>query len=292
MPPEPGFVIVAETAEAYRFVTQPDHAELAGTFAEHWGNGAFDPPEPRASVVLAAHDHDDGWIDYDRRPHLDEDGTPVDFREMPAGPWIDLYDGGIEAVSSVDPYAGLLVSMHGAGLRSRRYGLSPDWPETAPAFSGFVERQEDRQAELARSIRDADGPARLDDADLDLLAALHESGGPPDDALAAASRLWRNYRLLQAWDTLSLSFCTSVSPPSYPAIDSVPTGEVGATETLSIEAVGNDGFRVEPYPFDVDPLDVSVPTRTVAKGAFEDDDGLFRAYYGTDREPEEFTLVS
>ena len=287
-------MIVAETEEAYRFVTQPDHAALAGRFAERWGNDRFDAPAP-AATILAAHDHDDGWTAYDRRPHLHDDGTPVDFREMSADPWVDLYHDGIEAVAAVDPYAGLLVSMHGAGLRNRRYGLSPNWPETQPDFRAFVEREEERQAELARTIQDGDrgavdGQPRLSEADVELLSALHETGGPPEESLAAGSRLWRNYRLLQAWDTLSLSFCTSVSPPSYPEVGSVPTGEASAEVTLSVEALGEDEFGVEPYPFDVEPLSVSVPARTVRKEAFEDERGLFRAYYEAGTERMAFTL--
>ena len=83
-------MIVAETEPApgsaggYRFVTQPDHAALAGQFADQWGNDAFERPEPAAEVALAAHEHDDGWWPYDRRPHLGGDGPPVDFRGMPA----------------------------------------------------------------------------------------------------------------------------------------------------------------------------------------------------------------
>ena len=283
-------MIVAETEEAYRFVTQPDHAELAGRFAEHWGNDAFEAPEPYAAVVLAAYDHDDGWRAYDRHPHLGDDGAPVDFREMQADPWVGLYDEGIEAVADVDPYAGLLVSMHGAGLRNRRYGLSPNWPETRPAFRDFVDRQEARQEELARQIRERDERSRLSESELSLLATLHETGGPPESSETADSRLWRNYRLLQAWDTLSLSFCTTVSPPSYPTVDSVPTGAPGSASTLSIEALGGDAYRVDPYPFDVEPLEASVPARTVGKDAFDDEAGLFRAYYGADRETVTFAL--
>ena len=118
-------MIVAETAAGYQFVTQPDHAALAGQFADHWGREEFDRPEPFAPVVLAAYAHDDGWRDYDRRPHLDGAGHPVDFRDMPPDVWTDLYDDGIDAVAETDTYAGLLVSMHGAGLRNQRYGLSP-----------------------------------------------------------------------------------------------------------------------------------------------------------------------
>ena len=280
-------MIVAETEEGYRFVTQPDHADLAGQFAERWGNDRFDVPAPYAACVLAAHDHDDGWSSFDRRPRLHDDGTPVDFREMPAEPWVDLYDAGIEAVAEADPYAGLLVSLHGAGLRNRRYGLSPNWPETQPGFRAFVERQAARQEELARELRAGGGSSRLSEADVELLSTMHETGSAPADT---DSRLWRNYELLQAWDTLSLSFCTSVSPPSYPEVGSVPTGPAGSEVTLTIEALDDGEFRVDPYPFDAEPLEVAVPARTVRKADFDDEASLFEAYYGAERETMGFSI--
>jgi glyoxylase-like metal-dependent hydrolase (beta-lactamase superfamily II) len=42
-------------------VTHPDHARLAGAFAERWGNERFLPPEPRAHVLKGIARHDDGW---------------------------------------------------------------------------------------------------------------------------------------------------------------------------------------------------------------------------------------
>ena len=280
-------MIVAETEEGYRFVTQPDHADLAGQFAERWRNDRFDAPAPYAACVLAAHDHDDGWAAFDRRPRLHDDGTPIDFREMPAEPWVDLYDDGIEAVAEADPYAGLLVSMHGAGLRNRRYGLSPNWPETQPGFRAFVERQTARQEELARKLRAGGGSSRLSESDVDLLSAMHETGSAPEDT---DSRLWRNYELLQAWDTLSLSFCTSVSPPSYPEVGSVPTGVPGTEVTLTVEALGDGAFCVDPYPVDVEPLEVTVPARTVRSAAFDGETSLFEAYYEAERETMAFRI--
>lgn len=280
-------MIVAETDDGFRFVTQPDHADLAGQFAERWGNDRFDPPAPYAACVLAAHDHDDGWSSFDCRPRVHDDGTPIDFREMPADPWVDLYEAGIEAVAEADPYAGLLVSMHGAGLRNRRYGLSPSWPETQAAFREFVEREEARQSRLAAELRTSDGPSRLSGADVDLLSTMHETGSAPTDT---DSRLWRNYELLQAWDTLSLSFSTSVSPPSYPGISSVPRGAPGSEVSLTVEALGDGEFRVEPYPFGVEPLEVTVPTRTVRRADFDDEASLFEAYYGAERETVAFRI--
>lgn len=270
-------MIVAETVDGFRFITQPDHAALAGQFADAWGNDRFELADPRAAVALAAHTHDDGWGPYDRRPHLHDDGSPVDFYELDAEPWTDLYERGIDAVAELDPYAGLLVSMHGSGLRRRRYGLSPEWPDTPEAFAAFVEREERRQRELLGAIDD-----RVDDEDAHLLDAIHETGTAPPDT---ASTLWTHYRLLQAWDALSLSFCTTVDPPGSPAVASVPTGPGDPEETLHTERVDADRFQVSPWPFETETLDVSVPTRTVRTDAFDDEAELLDAYYaaGLDR---------
>jgi len=276
-------MIVAETADRYQFVTQPAHAHLAGQFADRWGSDAVAPPDPAAALCVAAYTHDTGWQAYDRRPRLGDDGTPIDFREMPAEPWIDLYEEGIDAVVEMDPYAGLLVSMHGAGLRRRRYGLSPSWPETPPAFEGFVDREETRQARLADALRDA---GRLAAADVDLLATLHESGVSPADI---ESRLWDGYTLLQAWDTLSLSFCVTPSPPGYGEVGPVPAAD-GGTVSLSIEPA-EGAFHVDPYPFEASPLVVSVPVRTVRRGAFDGEADLVRAYYRGARDLREFRLL-
>jgi hypothetical protein len=281
-------MIVAETDDGYRLVTQPDHAALVGQFADRWGNDAFAAPEPSPAVAIAAHTHDDGWWARDRRPYLCEDGTPENFTEIDADPWIALYDEGTASVIELDRYAGLLVSMHGSGLRRRRYGRSPSWPATPEPYREFVDRQEERQRELAASLYD-DGDDRIDERDLEVLDALHEYGEPPDDP---GSRIWRNYELLQAWDTLSLSFCTTTSPPSYDPVGPVPTRDGDRTEQVSIRARGNGRYEIAPYPFDVDPLVASVPTRTVEGRSFETEAASVRAFYAGDRGEISLTLQS
>lgn len=278
-------MIVAETAEGYRFITQSDHADLAGQFADRWGNERFDRPEPYAPLVAAAYAHDSGWWAYDQAPHLHDDGAPVDFREMPADAWTELYGDGIDAVAETDPAAGLLVSMHGAGLRKRRYGLSPSWPETPDEYEAFVEREEQRQHRLAAELFEGDGP--VPERDRELLAALHGSAAPAENP---GSWLWTGYKLLQAWDTLSLAFCVTTSPPGYDPIDDVPTSIGGPDETLSIDPLGDGAFAIDPYPFEESPLSVTVPSRTVTADAFDDRSDLVQAYYEADRELERFTL--
>ena len=276
-------MIVAETDEHVRFVTQPAHAELAGQFAERWGNDCFERPEPATAMTIAATHHDAGWWAYDLRPHF-QDGRLVDFRSMPPDVWIDLYETGIDAVVDVDAYAGLVVSLHGAGLRRRRYGLSPSWPDTPPAYAGFVDRQEAAQTRLRDDLR-ADG--RLPAAGADCLTHLHRSGAVPD---GHESRLWTNYKRLQAWDTLSLALCMAGPPSRASEIRAVPTGTGRADETLSLDPIGDGEFWLSPYPFDDAPLIVSVPARTVEQSSFDDEQSLLRAYYGAEREHREMAL--
>lgn len=294
-------MIVAATADRLQFVTQPAHADLAGRFADRWGNDRFEPPEPAPVLRLAAYAHDTGWSDYDLQPHLD-DGEPIPFTRMPPDTWTDLYDDGIDAVRETDPYAGLLVSMHGAGLRKRRYGLSPEWPDTPPEYEAFVDRQERRQRELLDEARAAGRD--LGAAETDLLEALHTGRPVPD---GYEGRLWTNYRLLQAWDALSLAFCTTAGLPDGKRVERVPLGGTGEGQetTLSLSAVedADEGVgesegeleggivRIDPYPFDEPGLTASVAVRTVDRDAFDTDAQLRDAYYRAERERRAFTLV-
>jgi hypothetical protein len=287
-------VSVAETAAGYQFVTQPDHAALAGQFADAWGSESVDRPDPFESLVLAAYAHDTGWRTYDRRPHL-ADGEPVDFRDVPVDTWIDLYDEGVAVVAEMDAYAGVLVSMHGAGLRNQRYGLSPEWPETPPEYREFVDREQRRQRGLLDDLL-GDGNGSVgesaardppaSEADRTLLRSLHADEGVPD---GYDGRLWADYRRLQAWDALSLSFCITDDPPGYGEIGAVPTNGPRDETALSVARVGPDEYTVDPYPFGEAPLVVTLPVRTVAEPV-GDESALARAYYAAGRETRRFTL--
>ena len=280
-------MIVSESEHHYRLITQTDHADLAGQFADHWGNDEFEHPNPYSAMVLTAYNHDDGWWEYDRRPHRSADGEIIDFTAIPAETWIDLYDDGIDTVAKTDSYAGLLVSMHGSGLRRQRYGLSSSMPASQPEYTDFIDRQERVQDQLVTELCETDRYSQTSENDTSFLEALHDTGRAPE---GYNGRLWFNYKLLQAWDTLSLSFCMTESPPSSDEIDAVPTAAGAADETLTIALLGKEEFRVEPYPFDSSPLVVRVPARTVPKDADGTDEDLIQAYYGSEREMREFAL--
>ena len=68
-----------ETETGWWLVTHPDHARLAGAFAERWGNERFLPPEPRAHVLKGIARHDDGWLARDATPQITRQGKPSAF---------------------------------------------------------------------------------------------------------------------------------------------------------------------------------------------------------------------
>ena len=228
-------------------VRQLDHAALAGRFAERWGNGDFEAPEPRAAVALAAARHDEGWRESDDALRYDEArARPLSFLDGTLDDYVRLYARGIARIAEIDPYAGLLVSMHGSGNVCGRWGAqpgvrisgySPAWDATIAAFAL---EQEAVQARLKISLVGA--PARV-------RRSVFER------------RLWAHYELLQVWDRLSLFLCRAAPGVAGEA----PVGEAPARVdepaltafTARVSAAA--GVAVEPWPFDSATFDIEVP---------------------------------
>ncbi|MEA2271182.1 MAG: hypothetical protein QOC64_3792 [Solirubrobacteraceae bacterium] len=218
-------MIVCDLGDAWQVVLQPDHAALSGQIAERWGNGELAAPQPAASVAIASRRHDDGWAVWERAPQLDASGAPANFVNVQIPSHLAFWRAGAAAVTEHDAYAGLLVSMHGAGIYRGRYGTQPEMKmafaaEAEQLVEAFVAEQEDgyprRRAELG----------------------------------ADEAETWANYRLLQAFDRLSLFFC--MNDPDAGAsstIGSVPTDYDGGEGVLAIEAVAPFQVTLDPYPF-------------------------------------------
>jgi hypothetical protein len=138
-------MIVRDTGDAWQVVLQTDHAELAGAFADSWSERG-----PRHdSVVIAVRRHDDGWAVWERSPRVDDDGKPVNFLDVDVRAHLAFYRAGIAAITEHDAHAGLLVSMHGAGIYRQRYGLDPGLaltraPEAQELVDAFVAEQESK----------------------------------------------------------------------------------------------------------------------------------------------------
>ena len=238
-------------------VTHPDHAELAGRFAEHWGNAEFSPPEPHADVLAGITHHDDGWRVRDAAPQITRAGLPSAFSRELVGKYsafeeIDLADylavrrRAVAEIAAKNAYAAVLVSMHTYNLLSARADRATIKADDLPQLDAFLAEQRTLQAEL-RARLDADAalpPAQRDDA-----AFLD------------------HFRLLQACDNLSLLACTDF-PGSATLLHPLSTRD-GDHRPIAVEHVAERCFRLTPSPYPTDAIDFTVPARFVAGERFD-----------------------
>jgi uncharacterized protein DUF3891 len=244
-------VIVRDAGDAWQIVLQTDHADLSGQLAGAWAEQG----ERFASVEIAARRHDDGWAVWERMPGLDpESDRPRNFLDVQVLSHLAFYRAAIAAVSDHDPYAGLLVSMHGAGIYRRRYGRDPGLELT---FAGELEEQVDAfvaEQEEAYARRAA------------------EVG-------VGEERRWADYGLLQVFDRLSLYFC----------MRDVEKGEAAELDGLRLEPVAPWRVRLEPYPLTGRSASFVLLRRVLPKRAWTEDE--FREeFFASEPVPTEITI--
>src|SRR2546423_6494139 len=148
-----GRVIVRDAGDSWQIVYQTDHADLSADFARAWANtGAR-----HESLIVGTERHDDGWSVWEQAPTIDGAGRPVTFIDVPISVHVAFYRAAIAAVTEDDPYAGLMVSMHGVGIYRQRFGTDPmlkasHEPEVQAVVEAFVAEQQaawpGRRAEL------------------------------------------------------------------------------------------------------------------------------------------------
>lgn len=210
-------------------------------------------------MELVADRHDDGWFVWEQAPNLDREGRPCGYLDVQVDSHIAFFRAGITAVTEQDAFAGLLLSMHGAGIYRNRYGL-----------------QDSLRMSRAREAQEL----------IDSFVAAEEQTHPVRAAELGVSdeERWCAYKLLQAWDQLSLyaslndleSEAPDPSSLQYVSIPAVPWN--GGEETLTLRPLGGKHTIVEPYPFNSAPAEFTVPRRLVPKRRWRDADD-FRADY-------------
>ena len=203
-------MIVRDAGDAWQVVFQIDHADLSGALARAWRDGGT----RKESLVVAAARHDDGWAVWERAPMADDEGRPINFLDVQIPAHLAFYRACIAAVTDDDPYAGLLVSMHGAGIYRQRYGLDPALglsraPEFEEAVEAFVAEQEGGFERRAEAV-----------------------GVGKDERR-------RDYELLQIYDRLSLYFC----------MRDVEAGEGAELQGYRLGPVRPWHVRMDPFPF-------------------------------------------
>jgi hypothetical protein len=244
-------MIVRETEAHWQVVLQTDHADLSGDLARQWRgleNG-------RESLILAAERHDDGWAAWEQAPMVEDGiGRPINFLDVNISSHLAFYRAGIAAITEQDPYAGLLISMHGAGIYSQRYGSDLNLKLTR-------EREAQREIDAFVAEQEEGYPARMQSLEL------------------ADEERWANYYLLQIFDRLSLYFC----------MRNVESGEAATLVDYQIEPVAPWTVTMRPYPFGAEPASFSLKRRLVPKHDWRNP-SFAHEFFAIPPEPVEITI--
>jgi hypothetical protein len=253
-------MLVRDAGAVWQIVLQTEHGELAGKFAREWAPR----PEPFDSLVTVARRHDDGWFVWERGPGLDPEGRPANFLDVPVRLHLAFYRAAIVAVTEEDPYAGLILSLHGAGIYKQRYGLQSDLrmrfvDEAADDARSFIVEQEESL------------PGRLAEVGIDEQEA------------------WRGYHLLQAWDRLSLYACLrDLDAGASETIPAVPLN--GERTDLELSPLGPARVAVRPWPFRQPRLELTFERRAVPKQQWSSDAAFRSAFFAAPTEQASITL--
>jgi hypothetical protein len=240
-------------------ITQADHARLAGKLAEQFGVAEFAPPAPFGPVVSAIAMHDSGWPPYDLQLSLNPQGLPRHAFEMPLATSLTIWSGSAAQACAAGPYCGLLVSLHSLAL-SNYARLDPENRRELFLLNRFQHQQIELQEILRKSLGLAtDQPLRF---------GLAEPGRSPEEDL-----LLFNFRLLGALDAISLVLCFAEMVISQPILLHPRPG--AATVGLNLQLDWGGELAIDPWPFQNERIEISVPAKRVAGKAFAGE-GEFR----------------
>ena len=256
---------------------QFDHSRVAGFFAAHWGNQDFDRPEPYASVVLAAQEHDIGWWEWEMKPStLNDKGFPMDYHD---GSFkflgqlrLDFYKNAVDHVRERDPYAALLMAMHGVALMNAGYGKYTHPPDRTadPRVKAYVDHQEALRHTLVEELRQS----------------------KDFKAYTSDEQVWTNYEYMEVFDQLAQFVCNRYPlnsearklGPSHTLNDvDVPRKHGDKPVRITIDTVAEHRATMDPYPFSMDPLKFSFPARLVPNRKYENPEDFLTEFYRAER---------
>lgn len=222
-------MFITEIDNRWCFTTQSDHSNLVGQIAGFWGNDTFATPSPLRSMIIAAAEHDHVWVREDHQGLLKPDGVPFDFANLPYDRHTTLYAEGARQVASRDPYAGLMVSLHGTGIYNQRHGTDKTMvrprriTNNQQTIDTYLESEAAFQSGLKSELQSSHSAALADDV------------------------FWTNYQLLQVWDRLGI-LLSQYQQDDF-TIEPTPVNYRGEKTTLEFTRTGNFRFTVSPYPF-------------------------------------------
>lgn len=262
-------MIVSRDSGGLRVVFQVDHQDQCLLAARAWGNDTFARIDPWEPIEHAAAVHDEGWRQWEAAPEIDANGRPMDFPDLARERHVRLYEDGIAASERHGPEVGLLVSMHGLGLYRSRLGLDGSTGDIGalPAVAQeFVSAQQIRQERLWGDL--GDDPERR-------------------------AWAWAAYRLLQAWDALSLALTWRGLPQRRGGrLPNVPRGRDDLGIDLHLHAIDDHTAVCDPFPFAGAEALLPVATTTIPDRRYISNEDLRSALAAAPTEQRTFRILA
>ena len=237
-------MIIREADDGLILIRQTEHARLCGLMASDWGASGFAAPAPLEPLVVAAREHDNGWKEWEDAPRLNrETNRPHTYIDIPIDQHLAIYRRGIARVLVHDPYAGVMVSLHGSLLYSR-------FRIDQAGAADFLSEQQAMRDRLIEQL--AEDPRYADHCELETLMA--------------------NRDLLFGWDALSLFLCHG---EAWEKNLEFPTGR--GPERTPVRVTQRDGrWQLDPFPFRA-PLAISIATVALDGAPFESEGAMRQA---------------
>ncbi len=222
---------------------------------------------------MAAAEHDSGWWEWEMSPSaLNDKGYPLDYHDGSLKYLgqlrLDFYKNAVDRVRQRDPYAGMLMAMHGVALMNAGYGKYAYPPDRTsdPRVKAYVDHQEALRQELLGQLR-----------------ASEQFGKYTSD-----EHVWTNYEYIEVFDQLAQFVCNryplnskarKMGPSNSLNDVDVPTKHGHKPVKINIDTIGENKAVLDPYPFDIDPLPFSFTARLVPTRSYRDGAEFLQEFY-------------
>lgn len=223
--------------------TQFEHSKLSGEIMNYWGNNDFSDIDPKDDVVYATGNHDYGWESWDDNPRINsENNYPADYSDMYPEEQHRIWADCFKNVPDSKSYASALIALHFARFNNNLLKKDPGNCESI-AFKNEI------QNHVAEKL-----------------------GINPDfPSEGLPSKVAINLKLLQIGDLISHAIChgwTSV------VIEDAPTDYKGKQSNLRLTSDNCVNYKIEPYPFSQEKLDLIIKGRIVLRKTYNSDEEL------------------
>lgn len=256
-------MIRRDDGDGWLLITQSDHAALSGELAKHIGNERFGRVTEK--VIIACGMHDAGWPMHDYLPTLNALQLPLDVFESPREISFPIWTASAEQAARVDPYVGLLVSLHSLALSALPVEMPTEFHASQMKERFENNKFQHRQIEMQEKLRTQLGMR----TDIPLTLGLAEMGIDPRE-----DQLIFDFRWLQAMDQISLAVCCTHVPFNHADVHPQP----GQQHTSMRFAQQGDDLHIWPWPFDASEMACTIRGRRMQQKTWDSVESFHAAY--------------